>query len=597
MRNAVQNILKKFGNDRGRLMDILKGVQSELGFVNEEAKKLIAEGLDMSYVDVEQTLSFYHFFTDSSRGKYTVYLNNSAVAEMMGRSDVAAAFEREAGCKFGSVTEDGLIGLYDTSCIGMNDQEPAAIINGKVFTNLTSYDVKDLVAAMRSGKVVSDLITKYGDGKNSDGLIKAMVANNIRKSGDVLLTSHKAGEGMVKALDMEPAEVVDIVKASYLRGRGGAGFPTGLKWDFCRKSNGEVNFVLCNCDEGEPGTFKERILLTEYPELVFEGMIIAGYAIEAQEGILYLREEYEYMLAYLEAVLKGMRENNLLGENILGKGFNYDIRIQLGAGAYVCGEESALIESCEGKRGEPRNRPPFPVQKGYMQQPSVVNNAETLASVVKILKNGADWYTMRGSRESTGTKLLSVSGDCKYPGVYEIEWGIRVRDILDMAGADDVQAVQVGGPSGECIGPKEFKRTICFEDLPTGGSIIIIGNKRNLIKDVVLNFIDFFIEESCGSCAPCRTLPPIMKNRLEKILNGHGVMQDVKDLEQWGAKMKMANRCGLGQTAANPILSTIRNFREKYEELIRKDVDFDSGFDLAAAVADSCEYVGRKPNL
>lgn len=598
MRTTVQNILNKYGNDRGRLMDILLELQAEVGYITDEATGLIAEGLKISKVDVIQTLSFYHYFTGESKGEYAVYLNNSAVANMMGRAEVAAAFEREVGCKFGTVSDDGIIGLYETSCIGMSDQEPAAIINGKVFTELTPYVVKDLVAEMKSGKSADQMIKKYGDGKNSDELMKSMVFNNIRKKGNVIFPDYEKGSGLKKAVSMEPQDAINEVKNSYIRGRGGAGFPTGLKWDFCRKAEGEKYFVLCNCDEGEPGTFKERVLLTELPHLVFEGMAIAGYTIGSDEGILYLRKEYEYMGEYLNSVLEEMRSDGHLGDNVVGKsGFNFDIRIQFGAGAYVCGEESALIESCEGKRGEPRNRPPFPVQKGYKDQPSVVNNAETLASIVKIFSNGAEWYSMIGSRESTGTKLLSVSGDCKYPGVYEIEWGMRIRDLLELSGAYDVQAVQVGGPSGECIGPRDFKRTICYEDLPTGGSMIIVGNKRNLIKDVVLNFLDFFIEESCGSCSPCRNMTTLLKHKIEKMMKGHGVQSDLDDLKAWGEKMKMANRCGLGQTAANPVLSTLKNFREKYEEMVNKNVEYDTGFDLEAAIADSCAYVGRTPNL
>lgn len=598
MRTTVQKILKKYGNDHGRLIDILIDLHSELGFVSDEVIELLAKGLNISRVDVEQTLSFYHFFTQKSRGEYTIYLNNSTIANMMGRASVAAAFERETGCKFGSVSEDGKIGLFETACIGMSDQEPAAIINGRIFTDLTPYVVKDIIAGIKQGKSIDDLITKYGDGNNSSDLVKAMIYNNIRKKEDVVLSDYEPGSGLKKALTMSPQEVIDEIKDSYLRGRGGAGFPTGLKWDFCRKAENDERYVICNADEGEPGTFKERVLLTEYPRMIFEGMIIAGYAIDAKEGILYLRKEYEYLVKFLESILQELRENNLLGKKIMGKeGFNYDIRIQLGAGAYVCGEESALIESCEGKRGEPRNRPPFPVQKGYKDKPTIVNNAETLATTVKIILNGSEWYTMLGSRESSGTKLISIAGDCKYPGVYEVEWGTRIRDLLNLAGAEDVQAVQVGGPSGECIAPKDFKRAISFEDLATGGSVIVIGKTRDLIKDVVMNFLDFFIEESCGSCAPCRSLPTILKNKMNKILNGHGVMQDLDDLENWGSKMKMANRCGLGQTAANPILTTLKYFREKYEELVKKDVDYDTDFDLAAAVAESCEYVGRKPNL
>ncbi len=598
MGNSVNSIIEKYNNDATRLMDILSDVQCEPGCIPDEAVEKIAKAVNISKVDVEQTLSFYHLFTQEPRGEYTVYLNNSAVAGMMGRAEVAEAFEKEVGCSFESVSEDGKIGLFNTACIGMSDQEPAAIINGKVFTKLDKFKVKDLVLSMKVGKSVEEMNTEYGDGQNSSELVKSMVFNNLRKKGPVLFSDYETGTSTRKIVNMTPEEVIGIVKDSYIRGRGGAGFPVGLKWDFCRRSQDKTRYVLCNADEGEPGTFKERVLLTEQPRLVFEGMVIAGYALDAKEGILYLRKEYEYLQAYLESILDEMRGNNLLGENIAGKdGFDYNIRIQLGAGAYVCGEETALIESTEGKRGEPRNRPPFPVQKGYLGQPSTVNNVESLCSVVKIIEKGAEWFTMLGSRESAGTKLLSISGDCKYPGVYEIEWGMRIRDILEMVGAEYTQAIQVGGPSGTCIGPKDFKRTVCYEDLPTGGSMIIIGQERNLLKDIVLNFTGFFIEESCGSCVSCRANTMILKKKLEKILSGKAVNADIDELEEWTKFHKLANRCGLGQTAANPIMTTLQNFRKKYEDLVQKDKDFDTGFDLAAAVADSCDYVGRKPNL
>ncbi|MDZ7741205.1 MAG: NAD(P)H-dependent oxidoreductase subunit E [Bacteroidota bacterium] len=598
MENEIKSIVGKFNNDPMRLMDILLDVQSEMGHVPEAAVELIAKKLNISKVDVDQTKSFYHFFTDKPKGKYTVYLNNSATANMMGRAEVATAFEKAAGCKFESTSDDGLIGLYSTACIGMNDQEPAAIINGKVFTKLDAYKVRALVADMKAEKPVEDMIKDQGDGKNSSALINSMVNNNIRKKGPVLFAEYEEGTALRKIVNLEPQDVINEVKNSYLRGRGGAGFPAGLKWDFCRRSESTERYVLCNADEGEPGTFKERVILTEMPGRCFEGMAVAGYAIGAKEGILYLRYEYKYLQDYLEKVLQDMRDKNLLGKNIAGKdGFDFDIRIQFGAGAYVCGEESALIESAEGKRGEPRNRPPFPVQKGYKNKPSVVNNVETLCSVVKIMEKGAEWFTMMGSRESAGTKLLSISGDCKYPGVYEFEWGIRIRDILEIVGAEDVQAIQVGGPSGTCIGPKDFKRTIAYEDLPTGGSMIIIGKERKLIRDVVKNFTEFFIEESCGSCAVCRSLTVLLNKKLDKIISGKGTASDIADLEKWTKFGKMANRCGLGQTAANPIATSLENFREKYEDMIQKDMDYDSGFDLAAAVVDSCDYVGRKPNL
>jgi [NiFe] hydrogenase diaphorase moiety large subunit len=303
------------------------------------------------------------------------------------------------------------------------------------------------------------------------------------------------------------------------------------------------------------------------------------------------------MKAYLEKVLQEMRDQGLLGKDIAGSGFDYDIRIQLGAGAYVCGEESGLIESLEGKRGEPRNRPPFPVEKGYQDKPTVVNNVETLCSVVKIMLNGADWFKSLGTNESAGTKLLSISGDCEKPGVYEVEWGTSVRDLLKIAGAASVQAVQVGGPSGTCIDPSQFSRSVAFEDLATGGSFIIIGKERDLLRDFVVNFMDFFIEESCGSCGPCRNMNVILRNKLLKILEGGGTRIDLDELYTWSLLGKAVNRCGLGQTAANPIITTIDNFKGLYKDLIKTDAEYLSTFDMEQAVAESCDVVGREPKI
>jgi len=596
MVTSVTSILEKYNRDKTRLMDILLEIQEAFGYISSDAVNEIARCCNISTVDVQQTISFYHFFTQKPTGKYTVYLNNSVVANMMGREQIKETFERETGTKFGQVSEDGLFGLFDTSCIGMNDQEPSAIINGKVFTNLTPFRVKELVRGMREGKDVEELMVEgYGDGNNGNKLVRSIVMNNIRRKGPILDDNYTPGIVIWKKLPtMTPEQVIAEVKASNIKGRGGAGFPTGLKWEFCRRAKGDRKFIFCNADEGEPGTFKDRVILTERPKLLFEGMVIAAYAVGATEGILYVRHEYKYLQKHLESILQGARERNLLGKDIGGiKGFNFDIRIQFGAGAYVCGEESALIESAEGKRGEPRDRPPFPVEKGYLDYPTVVNNVETLCAVVKVMLNGGEWYRSFGTQDSTGTKLLSVSGDCKYPGVYEVEWGFSVYDILGMVGATpDVQAVQVGGPSGTLLAPVEFRRILGYEDLATGGSIIIFGKHRDLLKDVVLNFTEFFIDESCGSCSTCRIMPVVLRNKLVKILNGKGVIKDIDDMLEW-AKVLKASRCGLGQTAANPIVSSIKNFRHLYEQRVRMDTDFDSGFNLAESVRDYIEASGR----
>ncbi|MBN1578424.1 MAG: NAD(P)H-dependent oxidoreductase subunit E [Chitinispirillaceae bacterium] len=598
MKLSLETIIDQYRADPTRLMDILLDIQSAKGRIGRTAIDLIAKKCKISVVDVEQTVSFYHFFSTEPRGRYTVYLNNSVVAKMMGSEKIARAFEKEAGCTFGSVSSDGLIGLFETSCIGMNDQEPSAIINNVVFPNLTVHSVKKIIEGMRKGKKVSELQTvKPGDGNNGSKLLTTAISNNIRKKGPVIFSEYKQGE-VVKALTtLTPQVIIYTMKKSGLRGRGGAGFPVGLKWELCRKSAGDKKYIFCNADEGEPGTFKDRVILTERPQLLFEGMAAAGFAVGSDQGILYLRFEYYYLKEYLEAILDDMRKKKLLGKNIAGRsGFNFTIRIQFGAGAYICGEESALIESAEGKRGEPRDRPPFPVNKGYLGRPTVINNVETLCAAAKILLFGEDWYRSLGTPQSTGTKVLSISGDCLYPGIYEIAWGSTIGEILEMAGAEKVQAVLVGGPSGSFVGPAQFNRKLCYEDLATGGSFIIFNESRDLLKDAVLNFTEFFIEESCGSCAPCRFMTVILKNKLEKLLHGKGVAQDLVDLEKWSSIMQ-ANRCGLGQTAANPIRTTLSNFNHLYTVLIRTNDDFVSEFDLKSAVADSCAVAGRKPML
>lgn len=594
---TIKRVVEKYQKNKTRLLDIIRDVQSGLGCVSDEVIVKIAKELNLSKIDVEGVVTFYHFFSKTPVGKYAVYLNNNPTAYLMGRAAVAKAFEAEIGISFGQTTSDGQIGLFDTSCIGMNDQEPAAIINDVIFTNLTPEKVKSIVKDMKNGVSAQDMVKEFGDGNNQNSLMKAMVKNNIQRKGAVYFADQETGVGLKKALAMKPEDVIAEIKKSNLRGRGGAGFPTGMKWEFCRQAQGNKKFMICNADEGEPGTFKDRVLLTEKPELLFEGMAIGGYAVGADSGVLYLRAEYMYMKNYLEDVLKTLREKKILGKNAGGKdGFNFDITIQMGAGAYVCGEESALIESAEGKRGEPRNRPPFPVQTGFMDLPTSVNNVETYCSAPRIMVEGGDWFKKMGTEQSSGTKVLSVSGDCKKPGIYEVEFGTTVQDLLGMVEGQSAKAVQVGGPSGQCIGKKDFGKRICFNELATGGSMMIFGPERDLL-DIVHNFMEFFVEESCGWCVPCRAGNVLLLNKLETIMAGKGTEKDLTELASWCTIVKSMSRCGLGQTSPNPIESTLRNFREIYEAKVQKDSDFVPSFDLAEAVKASCKAAGRVPNL
>jgi [NiFe] hydrogenase diaphorase moiety large subunit len=367
-----------------------------------------------------------------------------------------------------------------------------------------------------------------------------------------------------------------------------------MKWELTRAAGGDQRYIICNADEGEPGTFKDRVILTERPDLLFEGMTIAGYAIGAGEGLVYLRAEYAYLREFLEHTLQLRRDNGLLGNDVCGKaGFDFDIRIQMGAGAYICGEETALISSCEGLRGDPKNRPPFPAQHGYLGKPTSVNNVETLCCVARILEMGSGWFSSMGSAGSTGTKLLSVSGDCMRRGVYEVPFGTPLREVFELCGAKDPIAVQMGGPSGQMIGPDDFDRTICFDDLATGGSVMIFGHRRHPLE-IASQFMEFFIEESCGYCTPCRVGNVLLKERLDKILDGLGEPADLEYLEQLGSTIKTTSRCGLGQTSAHPVLSTLANFRPLYEQLVTEPVDGQRrGFDIQTALTEAQELTGR----
>lgn len=395
--------------------------------------------------------------------------------------------------------------------------------------------------------------------------MKTQLENSIIKTertGPVLFSPYKKGEAIKKAVKQKREDILFEIKDSGLKGRGGAGFPTSTKWMLTAAAKADKKFIVCNADEGEPGTFKDRVLLMEYPQLVFEGMVICGYTIGAQTGIVYLRAEYEYLLEQLENYLANMRENNFLGEGILGTDFSFDISIRLGSGAYVCGEETALIESLEGHRGEPRNRPPFPVNTGYMGYPTSVNNVETLAAVPHIITKGGSWFKKFGTDRSTGSKLFSVSGDCEKPGVYELPWGTSINELLELVGARNTKAVQVGGASGICIPKSQFERKLGYEDIPTGGSVIIFNESRNMLH-VLKNFMEFFVEESCGQCTPCRIGNIKLLEGVEMIERGEFTFKYINTLKELGKTMQVASKCGLGQSSPNSFLSILENFKDE----------------------------------
>ncbi|WP_020410526.1 NAD(P)H-dependent oxidoreductase subunit E [Hahella ganghwensis] len=606
--NVVQETCRRFGNDARRMMDILWEIQDTLGCIDGEAMEYVAAETGSYRVEVEGVVTFYAFFATEPQGQFIIRLCEDIIDRHAGMERVREAFEKALGIKTGQTTSDGLFSLHLTPCIGMCDQAPAALINDMVVTRLTPSGVAKIVRILKKTRNLESLKPsakdspfKPGDGYNQHPLIDSPVENNIRLAGEVLLSAYSEEAGLANALQHKPEDVVQMVLDSGLRGRGGAGFSTGRKWHLAASTEAEERYVICNADEGEPGTFKDRVLLTEKADLLFEGMTIAAHAVGARHGILYLRGEYRYLRPYLEHCLAERRRKGLLGRKIrkaVGGQHEceFDIRIQLGAGAYICGEESSLISSCEGRRGEPKNRPPFPVQSGYLGFPTVVNNVETFCNIPRILEKGADWFRAIGTPESSGTKLHSISGDCRRPGIYELPMGCTVQELLDLAGAVDPACVQVGGASGDMIGRTEFDRRLCFEDLPTAGAFMTFTQTRNILE-IVDYYMHFFIEESCGYCTPCRVGNVFMKKGLEKIIRGQGEPGDLQYLQDLGKTIIETSRCGLGHTSPKPILTSIKHFPLVYAALLKERSDgLQAGFDIQQAL-DESRIIAKRRSL
>ncbi len=538
---------------------------------------------------MEGVATFYHFFHQQPVGKHTIYLNNSILSELKGFERIKESFERETGARIGSTDPTGTFGLYATPCIGLSDQEPAALIDFYPFTNLNALKVKEIIQKLKQGKSAEEICDVPQDN------IRFTPASNRT----IFFAPYTRGEAMNKLNELGHEGVIEQLRISELAGRGGAFFPTWKKWDTCRSYQETPKFIVCNADEGEPGTFKDRVLLNNQPGSVLEGMIIAGYTVGAEYGIIYLRGEYRWLVHKLENEISAFHESGLLGPDAGGiKGFNFDLRVEIGAGAYVCGEETALLESMEGKRGEPRTKWFYPVEKGYLQLPTVVNNVETFAAVARLIQMGSYEYLRRGMPGSPGTKLISISGDCQRPGIYEIEWGMTVAELLDLCGAEDPYYIQVSGPSGECISIKEKYRRISMldllaqKDIRCGGSFMIFNSHRDLVH-ILINFSEFFKHESCGVCTPCRAGNFIIERKLERLKNGLADMNDLKELKNWGTIMKATSRCGLGKTASNSVIQALEKFDDYFtSRFAATDNSTYRKFDHHSAVA---EYEHYKP--
>jgi bidirectional [NiFe] hydrogenase diaphorase subunit len=469
-------------------------------------------------------------------------------------------------------------------CMGLCGQGPMVSVEpgGLLYQHVTPENAPSIVEALNGGAPKAEI----GDWNHPFFSRQTLVvcANSGRIDPERIEDYIEAG-GYLTLHDvlseMEPAQVIDAVVRSGLRGRGGAGYPTGLKWGTVAKSPGAHKFVVCNGDEGDPGAFMDRSVLESDPHRVLEGMAIAGFAVGADQAFIYVRAEYPLAVSRLQTAIRQAKQRGLLGSGIFESTFNFNVELRIGAGAFVCGEETALMASIEGKRGQPHPRPPFPAQSGLWGFPTLINNVETFANIVPILKQGPDWFAGLGTEKSKGTKVFSLTGNIRNNGLIEVPIGITIREVVEDLGGGapegaKIKAVQTGGPSGGCIPATHFDTPIDYESLIGLGSIMGSGgmvamDEHTNMVDVARFYMEFCMEESCGKCIPCRAGTVQMYELLTKIVERRGTVKDLEQLEELCDLVKHTSLCGLGQTAPNPVLSTLRYFRNEYLELLRKE--------------------------
>ncbi|MBE6683322.1 MAG: NADH-quinone oxidoreductase subunit NuoF [Ruminococcaceae bacterium] len=555
---------------------------AQLAEIRNEAKKAIAIRMQ------DKSLS-------DNKVKRHVLVCGGTGCTSSGSVTIREIFEKEL--KANGIEND--VKIVQTGCFGLCALGPVVIVypEGTFYSQVTPEDVPEIVSThLVNGELVQRLVyDDIGGGKKADGPValnetgfyKDQHRVALRNCGVIdpeCIDEYIATDGYLalgKVLtEMTPDEVIQVILDSGLRGRGGAGFPTARKWQFAKNSVSDKKYVVCNADEGDPGAFMDRSVLEGDPHAIIEAMAIAGYAIGADEGFVYVRAEYPIAVKRFAIAIEQAREYGVLGKNIFGTGFNFDVNIRLGSGAFVCGEETALLTSIEGHRGEPRPRPPFPAVKGLFGQPTIINNVETLANVAQIINKGADWFKSVGTEKSTGTKVFALGGKINHTGLVEIPMGTPLRTIIEDIGGGipngkKFKAAQTGGPSGGCIPASLIDTPVDYESLMSIGSMmgsggLIVMDEDNCMVDIAKFFLEFTVDESCGKCTPCRVGTRRMLDILNRITEGKGEEGDIEKLEELANNIKATALCGLGQTAPNPVLSTIRYFRDEYEAHIRE---------------------------
>jgi NADH:ubiquinone oxidoreductase subunit F (NADH-binding)/NADH:ubiquinone oxidoreductase subunit E len=578
----IQDICARFRRIKGGLLPALHAVQSVCGnWLPMEALQLVSRGFDLPYPYLYGVLSFYTMFAVQPRGKYIIRLCESPPCHIMGAESLQEVLEQELGVHVGETTADGLFTLEHTACLGVCEVAPVMQVNEVVHGRLTGDRVKQILADYRAGKApdyrtlrrTTNPLSEYP--ASPDELV---LFRNVDQIDPMSLDDYLARggyEGLKKAVTtMSDEEVVEVVKASGLRGRGGAGFPTGLKWSFTRPLQVSPKFIICNADEGEPGTIKDRYLMEGDPHRVLEGMAIAGYAVGASQGYIYVRGEYYLSMLRLQNAIDQAMAKGFLGDNIFGTDFSFQIQIQTGGGSYVCGEETALINSIQGQRGYPRVKPPFPGVVGVWYKPTIVNNVESLSSVPDIIVKGGEWYAAKGTEDSKGTKIFQVVGHVNKPGVVEANMGLPLSELIKSFGSGvrtghTLKAVQPGGAASGFILPEqvdtplEYKAMMEVEGALGSGTMLVMDD-TTCIVDVVKCLMYFFQHESCGFCLPCRRGTRVLYEMVSRIAAGQGEEADLDRLVKLSKYMVESANCALGWSPHSFLKTTIERFRDEW---------------------------------
>ncbi len=551
---------------RTMLIPALYAAQELYGYIPEPAAAEIARTLNVPLADVYGVIDFYTLLYREPVGKTVIHVCNDPACAMAGADGVFKRMTQKIELDTAQFAGSPTITVERAPCLGLCEHAPAALIQGAPVAQADTQTWEDLVA---------------GKGKRPHSILGgdiSLLTANCGLGHTVPLQEYMQRGGYLalrKALKMQPVELIEMVKQSGLVGRGGAAFPTGLKWEGAARAAGTTKYVICNADEAEPGTFKDRVLLEDDPHTVLEGLILSAYAIGAQKGYIYIRGEYLLPYQIMSHALEEAREVHLLGTNILGTDFCFDVEIRRGAGAYICGEETALFESIEGKRGFPRVKPPFPTTHGLFGKPTVINNVETLANIPLIIRKGVQAYRAIGTEKSPGPKLFCVSGDVVRPGLYEVPFGTTFRHLLfDLAGGmrpgRSYQAALFGGAAGAFATPQNLDVRLSFEDLraaglPLGSGVITVFDDTRDLRDILFRLTRFFAEESCGKCYPCQLGTQRQHEIMARILSGRTLPEDFNRLQDVGWTMTDASLCGLGQTAASAVLSAMKHWPKLFQ--------------------------------